>query len=424
MRKLSVLAAVLLVATGAAVFWLNFVAGHADGSAQAHFADPQEQLARGAYLALAGNCAGCHTARGGLPYAGGRGIATPFGTVFAPNLTPDAETGIGAWTVDDFWRAMHVGRSRDGRLLYPAFPYPDYTQVTREDSDAMFAWLRTLAPVSQRNREHALRFPYGLQATLAGWRALFFRPGSYRPDPRRSAQWNRGAYLVRGLGHCGACHAARNAFGAITDASGLGGGMVPMQGWYAPSLASDAQAGVAGRDIEHVVALLGTGIAPGASALGPMAGVVYRSTQHLSDGDLRAIAVYLKSISRADAASPATSGGGVGDRFDRGSRIYRDRCADCHGDDGEGTAGAFPALAGNRAVTMQVPANVIRVVLVGGYPPGTAGNPRPFGMPPFAPFLDDGEVADVVSYIRNAWGNRARPVDGHEAGRYRGARSD
>jgi mono/diheme cytochrome c family protein len=422
----------LLAAVSAAialgVYWLNFVAGHRDVDSPAVAAtDTAAQLARGEYLALAGNCAGCHTTRGGTPYAGGRGIPTPFGTVYSSNLTPDADTGIGAWRSSDFWRAMHVGRSRDGRLLYPAFPYPDYTQVTREDSDAIFAWLRTLPPVRQPNREHALRFPYGLQLTLAGWRALFFRPGSFEPDPGRPDDWNRGAYLVRGLGHCGACHATRNAFGAATDGLGLGGGMIPMQGWYAPSLAAPAEAGVAGWAAHDVVALLGTGVAPGASVLGPMAEVVYRSTQHLSEQDLLAIAAYLKSIPAAAPSTAVPRGAGAaigGDRLERGAAIYRQHCADCHGESGEGRPGRFPKLAGNRAVTMAVPANVIRVVMIGGYPPGTSGNPRPFGMPPYAPFLSDEQVADVVSYIRNAWGNAARPVDGREAARYRGSRSD
>jgi mono/diheme cytochrome c family protein len=424
--------ATLLAATLAPVYWLNFVAGHGPVAAVAAPADAASQAVqreRGAYLALAGNCAGCHTARGGEPYAGGRGIDTPFGIVYAGNLTPDPGTGLGDWSADDFWRAMHVGRSRDGRLLYPAFPYTEYTRVSREDSDAIFAWLRTLAPVGRPNREHALRFPYGLQATLAGWRALFFRPGAYEPDPGRDAQWNRGAYLVQGLGHCAACHASRNAFGATTDPRGLGGGMIPMQGWYAPSLASSAEAGVAQWPESRIVELLAHGITEGASALGPMAEVVMRSTQHLSGEDLAAIAAYLKSL--PDLAVVPTPAGALpsaaapsAERMAGGGSIYRNRCADCHGEQGEGRPGRFPALAGNRAVTMAVPSNVIRVVLAGGYPPGTAGNPRPFGMPPFATMLTDAEVADVVTYIRNAWGNVARPVDTREAGQHRGTRRE
>jgi mono/diheme cytochrome c family protein len=442
-RKLPLLTLVALAALLAAVLvavpWLEHGAGRIDSPAPAAPADAPGQAAqaaqatRGEYLTLAGNCAGCHTARGGEAYAGGRGIDTPFGVVYAGNLTPDTRTGLGDWSADDFWSAMHLGRSRDGRLLYPAFPYPDYTRVTREDSDAIFAWLRTLPAVEQPNREHALRFPYGLQATLAGWRALFFRPGIFRPDPNRDAQWNRGAYLVQGLGHCAACHASRNAFGGTTDARGLGGGMIPMQGWYAPSLASSAEAGVARWSGTHIVELLAHGITDGASTLGPMAEVVFRSTQYLTAEDLAAIAAYLQSL--PDLAPTPTPDGNPSvtnnpatapstERMARGAAVYRTHCADCHGDTGEGRPGHFPALAGNRAVTMAVPANVIRVVLAGGYPPGTSGNPKPFGMPPFATILTDAEVADVVTYVRNAWGHVATGVQTHEAALHRGTRRE
>jgi len=174
-----------------------------------------------------------------------RAIDTPFGTVFSSNLTPDPRHGLGAWTADDFWRAIHHGRSRDGRLLYPAFPYPNYTEVSRGDSDAMFAYLLTVPAVARPETEHRLRWPYSTQAALAFWRALYFEPGVYRQEPAQSAEWNRGAYLVRGLGHCAACHSARNALGASSDMMDLSGGVIPMQNWYAPSLGSPREAGVA-----------------------------------------------------------------------------------------------------------------------------------------------------------------------------------
>ena len=189
---------------------------------------------RGAYLARAGNCQGCHTAQGGAPYAGGRGVPTPFGTVFAPNLTPDASTGLGEWSANDFWRALHHGRARDGRLLYPAFPYPNYTRVTRADADALFAYLHSLSPVTQANTRHALAWPFDQQVALAVWRALYFRAAEVKatggPDaerePGRSAEWQRGAYLVEGLGHCNACHASRNALGATASTLDLAGGLI------------------------------------------------------------------------------------------------------------------------------------------------------------------------------------------------------
>ncbi|HEY1226756.1 MAG TPA: cytochrome c, partial [Ramlibacter sp.] len=187
---------------------------------------------RGAYLVRVGNCMACHTDRGGAAWAGGRAIETPFGTVYATNLTPDPKHGLGQWTAADFWRALHHGRSRDGRLLYPAFPYPNYTEVTREDADAMFAYLRTVPAVPRANTPHRLRWPYSTQAALAVWRTLYFRAGVYEPEGTQSAEWNRGAYLVRGLGHCAACHSARNALGASSDMMDLSGGLIPMQNWY------------------------------------------------------------------------------------------------------------------------------------------------------------------------------------------------
>ncbi len=365
-------------------------------------------LARGAYLARAGNCAGCHTARGGAAYAGGRGVETPFGTVYAPNLTPDRETGLGDWSADAFWRALHNGRSKDGRLLSPAFPYPSYTRVTREDADAIYAYLRSLAPVRQPNRPHALRFPYGTQAALAVWRALHFRPARFEPDPDRSAAWNRGSYLVRGLGHCEACHAERNWLGA-TGGPELGGGRIPMQGWYAPSLVAPHEAGVQDWPEDEIVALLGGGRAPRGTVMGPMAEVVFRSTQHLSRDDLQAMAVFLKSLPPT-AARPRAPAAPDGAAMRRGEAVYGEHCAACHGERGEGAGGLYPPLAGNRAVALTPPHNLVKAILHGGFAPATAAHPRPFGMPPFAQTLSDAEIAAVATYVRNAWGGAAPAV--------------
>jgi len=377
------------------------------------FTATPEQLQRGAYLALAGNCMGCHTARGGPPYAGGRPIETPFGSVHASNLTPDEVTGIGGWSAAEFWRAMHNGRSKDGRLLYPAFPYPSFTLVTREDSDAIYAHLRSLPPVRQANQPHALRFPYNTQAALAVWRALFFEPAEFRADATRDAAWNRGAYLVRGLAHCSACHSGRNAFGATDTALEFGGGLMPSSHWYAPALTAADEAGLVQWSSAEVVRLLRTGVAEAGSTLGPMAEVVFRSTQYLSEADLQAMAGFLRALPQelAPVAAqrpqqpqvPATAS-------PRGAAIYTQHCAQCHGDQGEGGLGAPRALAGNRAVTLDTPANLIRVLLLGGYVPATAGNPRPHGMPPFVQTLSDEEIAAVLTYLRGAWGHQAAPV--------------
>ena len=340
---------------------------------------------------------------GGIAYAGGRAVDTPFGRVVAPNLTPDHETGLGAWTADDFWNALHNGVGKDGRLLYPAFPYPNYTKVTREDADALFAWLRSLPPARRPRQPHQLRFPYDSQAALAAWRLLYFKPGVYSQAPARGADWNRGAYLVEGLGHCSACHSPRNGLGA--SGQGLHGGLIPVLGWYAPSLASKDP---------HLAQLLHTGVSPQGAVFGPMAEVVGQSLQYLSEGDVGAMSVYLTSLptdgaGRAPAEAPPEA------LMKLGERLYGQHCADCHGKDGRGAADkdggpAWPPLAGNRTLQQPEAVNAIRIVLNGGFAPATAGNPRPYGMPPYSPVLNDAEVAAVLSYVRASWGNAARMV--------------
>ena len=369
---------------------------------------------RGAYLAQVGNCAGCHTERGGKPYAGGLGIDTPFGAVYATNLTPDAATGIGNWTRADFWRAMHHGKSKDGRLLYPAFPYTSYTLVTRDDSDALFAYLKSLSAVKQTNKIHAVCFPYNSQAALAVWRALYFKPAKYTADIKATTEWNRGAYLVNSLGHCSACHTARNALGA-TDGLNLAGGLIPLQNWYAPSLVSLQEASVANWRREDIIALFRTGVSPQASVNGPMAEVVMGSTQHWTDADLSAMAVYLKALPVTASAGQVKESSAT----PRGSKLYEQHCAQCHGNEGQGVANAYPALAGNRAVLMPQKANLVQIVLNGGYAPATAGNPRPYGMPPFVLELNDADIADVLTHLRSSWGNQANPVSELEVNRIR-----
>ena len=452
-------AALLVALLAAAVHALN-LRGEAPlnaGMSGAAAAPSTELIARGAYLARAGNCQGCHTTVGGAAYAGGRGVPTPFGTVYAPNLTPDLSTGIGAWSAAEFWRALHNGRSRDGRLLYPAFPYPNYTRITRADSDALHAYLRSLPALAKPNRAHALRFPFNQQAALAVWRALYFRPAGLTTDlsssgdftnsadpahssnPARWAEWQRGAYLVEGLGHCNACHTSRNALGAPAGPLDLAGGLIPVQNWYAPSLASAAEAGVAEWDTQAIVNLLQTGVAaPGgklAAVAGPMIEVVSGGTQYLTQADLRAIATYLKALPQAAVAHAtatvtvpvpaplAMPGAASTPAADTpGARLYEQHCAACHGTHGEGAPGIYPALAGNRALSLPTPANLVHLVIEGGFAPATAGNPRPFGMPPFATVLSDAEVAQVLSHTRASWGNRAAAVSAQEVARFRSAR--
>ena len=380
-------------------------------------------VARGEYLVRAGSCYGCHTEPGGAPYAGGRAIETPFGIVNAPNLTADA-TGLAAWSSDDFWRALHNGRSRDGRLLYPAFPYPNYTRLARADADAMFAYLKSVAPVAKQNRPHALRFPFDQPVALAVWRALFFRPAQFEIDSARSPQWNRGAYLVETLGHCNACHSRRNVLGATSGPLDLAGGLIPIQNWYAPSLNDNTEAGVGDWPEQEVVALLKSGVSARGSVQGPMAEVVARSTQFLSEDDLEAMAAYLGSLPDGPDASRRAPGDSDATSVpsEAGAKLYTTHCAACHGDRGEGVAGAYPALAGNRAIAITPPANLVHMVLRGGFAPTTPGNPRPYGMPPFATVLSDEQVGQVLSHLRASWGQRAPRVSALDVSRYRGAR--
>ena len=375
-------------------------------------------LARGAYLAKAGDCLACHTTRGGADYAGGRAIPTPFGTLNAPNITPDRQHGIGTWSADDFWNAMHNGISKDGRLLYPAFPYTNYTRVTRADSDALYAFLRSVPSAATPRQAHALRFPYNQQVMLAGWRLLYFKPATFEPLPNQSSQWNRGAYLVQGLGHCNACHSSRNTFGATQ--AGLSGGLIPMLGWYAPSLTSDVEAGLGSWRVGDLVQLLKTGVSPRSTVTGPMAEVVARSLQHLSDADVTAMAVYLKSLPSTPAPARIRDDSPRVQRMaEQGRKIYETHCIDCHGADGRGMPPHYPPLAGNRVLNMDSSVNAVRIVLNGGFAPGTAGNPRPYGMPPYSHLLSDAEVAALLTYLRTSWGNQAAAVEVSEVNRYR-----
>jgi mono/diheme cytochrome c family protein len=374
-----------------------------------------ERVSRGAYLARAGDCMACHTTRGGQPYAGGRMLQTPFGSVISPNITADRVTGIGMWSADEFWRALHNGKSRDGRLLYPAFPYTNYTRITRDDADALYAFFQTVPPATLANQPHQLRFPYNLQISLAAWRALYFKPAVFRAETGQSVEWNRGAYLVQGLGHCSACHSARNPLGA-SQGEGLSGGMIPAQGWYAPALNARGD-----WQQQHLAALLKTGVSPRAAVFGPMAEVVQQSLQYLSDADINAIAVYLKALPPQTQPPhfERETGADAVAFLAAGARLYKQHCVDCHAANGSGMPAAYPPLAGNRALTMDSAVNPIRIVLNGGFAPGTAGNPRPYSMPPFGHLLNDTEVAQVVSYLRSAWGNNAPPVNGVDVNRYR-----
>jgi mono/diheme cytochrome c family protein len=372
-------------------------------SAAAHAAP--SQVERGEYLARVGNCAGCHTAPGGKPLAGGRAVESPFGTFYAPNITAEPATGIGSWTADDFWGALHEGERADGSPLYPACPYPNFTRVARQDVDAIYAYLRSVPPVRQADRPHQLSFFASWRAMVSIWQWLFFEPGMYQSEPGQTAQWNRGAYLVEGLGHCSACHAERNVFGAVRPDLATRGSTV--YEWYAPSLYSSAEAGLQKWSAEQAAALLRDGKAGDASAMGPMADVVFKSLQFLTEADALAMAVYLRSLpdhTLPPVRRPRLSRERLEAARALGRSVYEENCLDCHGDDGQGTVAA-PALTGNRTVTMSDQTNLRNILQHGGYPPSTSGNPRPFGMPPFY-HLNAAELNAVATFIRTSWGNQ------------------
>jgi mono/diheme cytochrome c family protein len=384
---------------------------------------PDSALAtQGLYLARAGDCIACHTKPGGKLFAGGLAMPTPFGTLFSPNITPDKATGIGSWSADSFYAMMHTGRAPDGGLLYPAMPFGSYTKVTRADSDAIFAYLRSVPPVPAANIPNALRFPYDNRSLILGWRTLFFSEGTYVPDATKSVAWNRGAYLVGGLGHCAMCHSAMNAFGGNSQSKAFQGGLIPMQNWYAPSLASDKEAGLGDWSIADITAYLRAGVSNRGAAYGPMAEVIHDSLQYLTPEDADAMAIYLKSLAEGgppdevESAVPAPEGSLL---MNFGKTVYESHCASCHGAAGAGMPPNYPQLAGNQSIQMDEAVNPIRMVLNGGFPPGTAGNPMPYGMPPFAQTLSDDEIAAVVTYIRGAWGNHGSVVTARRANELR-----
>jgi mono/diheme cytochrome c family protein len=364
-------------------------------------AQSTDVVTRGAYLARAGDCVSCHTAPGGQPYAGGYRLDTPFGYLLAPNITPDAATGIGRWSADDFWRALHQGVNKRGQDMYPVMPFDFYTRVTREDSDAIYAYLRSVPAVSNPVIVNHLRFPFNQRWSMAVWRELYFSEGSYNGDPAQSPAWNRGAYLVEGLGHCSACHSPRNALGGIEKDKAFSGATV--DGWFALNLTSELHTGLGNWTVEQVATYLKTGAVAGkTAALGPMALVVKNSTSQMSDADLTAMATYLKDIppnSTLRQGKPATDPTRAA-----GASLYLDHCAGCHQAGGRGMPGIFPPLAGNGVVLASDPADILKVVLHGIPPQG-----KYVPMPAFASLLSDQQVADLANYLLTSWGNAAAP---------------
>jgi mono/diheme cytochrome c family protein len=364
-----------------------------------------EQVRLGQYLVRAGDCASCHTREGGGFLAGGFGLNTPFGTIYSTNLTSDPNAGIGAWTAEQFYAALHEGTSRGGAALYPAMPYPYTTRVTRADSDAILAFLKTVPAVNEHQPANSLSFPFSVRSLIHGWNLLFFHKGEFVPAAEKSAQWNRGAYLVTGLGHCGACHTPKNSLSADHADRALQGGT--LDNWVAPDLTENNRTGLGSWSAEEIVEYLRSGRNAHANAGGSMAEVVSYSTSILTDADLQAIATYLKdqapsaeaALHEADPAS-----------MQRGAAVFSDACTSCHMEEGAGQPRFFPPLRANSVAQQSDPTGVLHIILAGDRTAATATRPSPLSMPAFAWKLDDQQVADVATYLRNSWGNRAPPV--------------
>jgi len=363
----------------------------------------QETIAHGKALVEAGDCASCHTADPAKPFAGGKRIDTPFGGIYSPNLTPDRETGIGGWSDADFYGALRYGLDPDGSRYYPAFPYPYFTKLTRPDIAAIRAYLATLAPFESEAPPPELRFPLNFRVVMRAWNYLFLRPGILEPDQSKGTDWNRGRYLVEGLGHCGACHTPKNIFGADKRGQAYAGGYV--QGWFAPRLDAAERSGLKSWSIDDVTEYLKSGRNGKSHADGLMAEVVVNSTSKMSDGDVHAIAVYLKSLPEGPPEPAVTAPPEQG--MKDGEQIYAHYCRACHETDGSGAPRIYPPLPGNALLQSADPSSTLRVILDGAQTVTTPRAPNTGSMPSYARDLSDQQVADVTNYIRNSWGNEA-----------------
>lgn len=378
-------------------------------SAEAGGIDGQDftQIKRGQYLAILSDCTSCHTVPGSnRPFAGGRPIETPFGNIVAPNITPDPETGIGSWSDDAFDAAIRKGTRPNGANLYPAMPYETYTKMSRTDVLAIRAYLNTVAPVRNAVNANTLPFPFNIRAAMRVWNMLYFNEGEYQRDPGKSDEWNRGAFLVQGPGHCGACHTPKTFLGGDRTDQYLKGGY--LQGWSAPDITNDVRLGLGRWSKEDLVAYLKGGHNRVTGATGPMAEVVALSTAHIVDSDLKAIAVYLKSLS-GDTSSPAALKE-ADPIMASGAAIYRDQCSACHALDGKGVAELFPSLADSSMVRSNDSTTSIRIILRGARSVDTASAQTAPGMPSYGRQLDDSEIAAVLTYLRNVWGYPASVV--------------
>ncbi|WP_233849587.1 c-type cytochrome [Paraburkholderia sp. HD33-4] len=432
---IAAVAGVLFVAAGETPRRANATA---NANAQTPGVPPDREqtvlIAKGEYLAKAADCAGCHTAPPGgasgkeplhpsAPLAGGLAINSPFGTIWSSNITPDPVGGIGRYSYDDFQRAVRDGVAPGNRRLYPAMPYPSFAKISDDDMHALYAYfMHGVAPVAQVPPHTALPFPFNQRWALGLWSLTFAPDHRFVPESGRSAQWNRGAYLVQSLGHCGACHTPR---GPAYEERGysehsrlyLTGG--ENDHWFAPNLSADNASGLGRLSEDEIAAFLKRGHGGGLVTFGSMVQVVEDSTQYLSDDDLQAIARYLKSLPAREPSGHYGDGRTAtqmvraiasGEIELPGAGIYWGFCARCHHADGSGEAFRYPRIAGNPAVLSANTDSLVRLLVEGGEAPLTESGPQPKKMPSFAGDLTDAEMAHVLTFVRNAWGNTAAPV--------------
>jgi mono/diheme cytochrome c family protein len=399
-------------------------------------AQRKSDMEHGKYVAMLGDCAACHTAAGGQPFAGGVSFSTPVGTVYSTNITPDRDSGIGNYSFEDFVRVMRLGVTPDGTRLYPAMPYTAYAKVSDEDLQDLFAHLQSgVAPSHEARRPRSIPWPLTMRWPLAFWNLAFHDDSSFVADGSKDEQWNRGAYLVQGLGHCGTCHTPRGVAFEEVDVAGksnlyLSG--TEFDGASPINLRGNTGDGLGRWSASDIAELLRSGRNPHSAVTGPMADVVRDSTQYMTDQDAAAIATYLKSLSLAPEDRRATFAASdatirtimAGDERSAGGRIYMDSCAACHRLSGSGESFAFPTLAGNSSVLNSDPSSLIAVILNGARLPSTDAAPMGLAMPPFGWRYDDVDVAELATFVRSNWGNSAAPVTGVQVAKVRKQPSD
>ncbi|WP_439108164.1 c-type cytochrome [Congregibacter sp.] len=386
----------------------------ANGAAEPATLDPGD---RGAYLTAVGNCVSCHTREGGAPMAGGLDFETPFGKIYSTNITPDSETGIGDWSLEEFTAAMREGERPDGSHLYPVFPYTAFTKVSDEDIAAIYSHLQGMEPVSYAPPENDLGFPYNQRWGLGVWKSAFFDEGRFEPDPAQSEEWNRGAYLVEGLGHCAMCHSPRNGLGGVDADLVMTGGVYmervegKLSAWSAPNLTS-ADNGLGQWSHDDIADYLKLGFSERSGVFGPMNNVVVNSTRHMSVEDVNAMTVYLKSLApnSQESGKPASD-----DVLRAGSVQYDIHCGTCHLPTGEGSPETGPPVLWSPVVLDVDPSTLINITLYGAQlphtPPSSEWMSRGWKrMEPYANKLSDEQAAALLSYIRSAWGHEAGVV--------------